>query len=238
MTRFYMTNPSDDEPRTCALIDRTLEPGDIVEITEAQASTLLGEEPNGFFVGYELPDWDHYHADRAHLLCDLATRFGTDKGPAGHNYTPLYTRHLADLRHRPIDLLEVGVFYGASLEMWEAWFTQATIVGVDIRPAREVNTDRVTTVVADVRDYTPDRTFDVIIDDGSHDPDQITAAATALFPYVRPGGWYIIEDLAVVPTDSSPFQWLRALIDNLATDRGDVLAEVHIYPQIVFLRKR
>lgn len=59
-----MTNPSEEKPRHCALTDRTLAPGEVVEVTEAQASTLLGEEPNGFFVGYEMPDWDYYRAPR------------------------------------------------------------------------------------------------------------------------------------------------------------------------------
>lgn len=65
MTRLFMTNPSENEPRHCALINRTLEPGEIVQISEAKASTLLGEEPNGFFVGFDPPDWDYYHAPRA-----------------------------------------------------------------------------------------------------------------------------------------------------------------------------
>jgi len=46
------------------LIDRTLGPHDVVEVTEQQAAVLLSEEPNGFFVGYEPPDWDYYHAPR------------------------------------------------------------------------------------------------------------------------------------------------------------------------------
>lgn len=64
MIRLFMTNPSDDEQRHCALTDRTLAPGEVVEVTEAQGATLLSEEPNGFFVGYLPPDWDHYHAPR------------------------------------------------------------------------------------------------------------------------------------------------------------------------------
>jgi hypothetical protein len=121
--------------------------------------------------------------------------------------------------------------------MWEQWFPNGTIVGVDVAPEYEVNTGRITTVVSDIKDYTPDRSFDIVIDDGSHIPDEITAAAAALLPQVNPGGWYVIEDLAVVPAGSSTFSWLRPLIEDLATEQGDLLSEVHIYPQLVFLRK-
>lgn len=65
MIRLFMTNPSESESRHCAQIDRTLEPGEIVAISEVQAATLLALEPTGFFVGYDEPDWDYYRAPRA-----------------------------------------------------------------------------------------------------------------------------------------------------------------------------
>ena len=37
--------------------------------------------------------------------------------------------------------------------------------------------------------------WDVIIDDGSHDPDANQSSLGFCFPYVKPGGYYIIEDL-------------------------------------------
>lgn len=65
MIRLFTTNPSDDLPKHCAVIDRTIAPGEVVEVTEEQAAVLLSEEPNGFFVGYEPPDWDYFRAPRA-----------------------------------------------------------------------------------------------------------------------------------------------------------------------------
>ena len=65
MIRLFMTNPSDDTPRRCALIDRLVQPHEEIEVTEEQAAILLSEEPNGFFVGYEMPDWDYHRAQRA-----------------------------------------------------------------------------------------------------------------------------------------------------------------------------
>lgn len=65
MTHFYMTNPSEVEPRFCKVTDRLLTPGEVVEITEKVASTLLCANVSEFFVGYDQPDWDYYHAPRS-----------------------------------------------------------------------------------------------------------------------------------------------------------------------------
>jgi hypothetical protein len=37
--------------------------------------------------------------------------------------------------------------------------------------------------------------WDIIIDDGSHLPEHQLVSFTALFPFVRPGGVYVIEDI-------------------------------------------
>lgn len=60
-----MTNPSETEPRHCTVTDRTLAPGEIVEVAEAVASALLCTGGHGFLVGYDPPDWDYYRAARS-----------------------------------------------------------------------------------------------------------------------------------------------------------------------------
>ena len=170
-------------------------------------------------------------------LCELARRFDTDKGPGQHEYTPIYTRHLDDIREGVREVLEIGVFRGASLRMWEAWFPTATITGIDIDKESALNEGRIRTVIQDVKEYQPDRSFDLIVDDGSHDTRDITAAAERLLPALNPGGWYVIEDLAVVSPDSTAFALIESVIEDLATDRECLISEVHIYPQLVFLRR-
>lgn len=65
MIRLYMTNPGETLPRRCALTDVTLAPGETVEVNEIVAAQHLADEPDGFFIGYDLPDWDYYKAPRA-----------------------------------------------------------------------------------------------------------------------------------------------------------------------------
>src|SRR5215203_706034 len=69
-------------------------------------------------------------------LCDLAEKYGTDKGPSGHNYTPYYEEYLQHRRFRALTLLELGVWKGASLRMWRDYFPSATIVGIDNKDRR------------------------------------------------------------------------------------------------------
>ena len=65
MIRLFMTNPSEIKLAKCALTDLTLEPGDDVEVSEPVGAAHLATEPDGFFIGYEDPDWDYFHAPRA-----------------------------------------------------------------------------------------------------------------------------------------------------------------------------
>jgi cephalosporin hydroxylase len=185
----------------------------------------------------------------------LAHRYGTDK--LVHGYCPHYVRHLAPIRRDPISLLEVGVYHGASLLMWRDWMPNARILGVDIDPAAMMpRIDRLETRLHDVRDPWPDdEMFEVIIDEGGHTTELMIASWGRLWPHVKPGGWFIIEDWAT--------QWMTAynrltpeglpssMVDGLDRHLHDVLlghptphdddatriVEFHAYLEIVFLRK-
>lgn len=129
----------------------------------------------------------------------LAAKYGTDKGSADHDYTPLYEQHLGPMRYAPLTLLELGVKDAASLRMWRDWLPHATIVGLDITPM---------TLEPDLHTYCGDQAdedllrrihhehgdFDVIIDDASHLSSKSIASWRALWPRLKPGGLYVVED--------------------------------------------
>ncbi len=173
----------------------------------------------------------------------LAKLHGTDKFE--HGYCPAYENHFRHLRHEPITLLEIGVWKGASLHMWHDFFPEATIIGIDIAPLATVNSDRVTTVTGDVKEYEPEEHFDIVIDDGSHDGADMVAALNRLWPFVKLGGWYVIEDLQT----QFSVQWgggrrspalakLKTGLLELLHDQPECpLAEIHVYPQLCFIRK-
>jgi hypothetical protein len=119
-------------------------------------------------------------------------------------YLPIYEQLLFPLREQPFTLLELGVWSGASLEMWRDSFPRATIVGVDLGPPELELGDRVHVIRGDQTDggllqqlcglHAP-AGFDVIIDDASHLG--ITTARSLQILYakcLRPGGLYCIED--------------------------------------------
>lgn len=143
-------------------------------------------------------------------LCELARHYGTDKGgwhtiPGQfcHEYTPVYHAIFGHRRDDIYRVLEVGVHYGRSLRMWQTYFPRAHIVGFDIHTPHLFTDGRIHCHWADQGDPDSLRAavaeaggggFDLIIDDGSHDPTHQAVTASTLLPYLAPGGVYVIED--------------------------------------------
>ena len=103
-------------------------------------------------------------------------------------------------------MLEIGIGGyttsdgGNSLKMWRDYFSQAIIVGLDIEPKPPMegcfieqgdqSDPRVLHHLG--KTYGP---FDIIVDDGSHRPDDIVQSWVILWDYLKSGGWYCVEDL-------------------------------------------
>lgn len=83
----------------------------------------------------------------------------------------------------------------------------------------------------------PIHDYDVVIDDGSHLAEDIMAGYLRLWPRVKPGGWWICEDLDTQTENSAVLYQIEATLRELWYEQGDV-AELHCYPQLLFLRKR
>ena len=148
-------------------------------------------------------------------LCSLCAQAGTDKSPysSGHRhpYTAPYSLFFEPLRHKPIKLAEVGVFRGASLQVWRSFFSKAHIYGFDrdedfLKFIRSIGMPGVTldTMDASQRDLIAEKLkkhtedgelFDVIIDDASHDPGHQSEMIRAAMPFLKQGGLLIIEDI-------------------------------------------
>ncbi|WP_394618004.1 class I SAM-dependent methyltransferase [Lentzea sp. JNUCC 0626] len=141
-------------------------------------------------------------------LGELAVEFGSDKWGDLHWYTQHYERHFARLRDEPVKVLEIGIggweapdSGGGSLRMWQRYFRRGLIHGLDIVP-KTVTGPRITAIQGDQADGAfLDRLgrelgpFDVVIDDGSHNNEHVQTSFHALFPHVRSGGLYVVEDL-------------------------------------------
>ncbi len=139
----------------------------------------------------------------ADSLETIGSRHGTDKSRQLHGYLDFYERFLGELRERPVTLLEIGVLEGQSLRMWRDYFRNGRVIGVDIDPTvRRHAGERIAIEIADqsnvadlVRLGVRHGPFDVVIDDGSHIWEHQITALRYLFPFVKPGGFFIVEDL-------------------------------------------
>ncbi|MEU9336289.1 class I SAM-dependent methyltransferase [Streptomyces sp. NPDC048290] len=140
-------------------------------------------------------------------LTSLAVRFDADKW-GGHWYTPHYQRYFEPLRDRRVKVLEIGVggydapdLGGASLRMWKHYFYRGQVYGLDLYPKHGVDEPRLRTFQGDQGDpafltgfAAEHGPFDIVVDDGSHFSEHVLTSFAALFPSLRPGGLYVVED--------------------------------------------
>jgi hypothetical protein len=141
-------------------------------------------------------------------LSELSVRFGSDKWAIFHWYTQHYEQHFARFRLEPVRLLEIGIggyqfadHGGQSLRMWQRYFHRGLVYGLDIFDKPGVKGPRIRTIQGDQNDpeflaelgrrFGP---FDIIIDDGSHVNEHVKTSFRCLFPFVRLGGLYVVED--------------------------------------------
>jgi hypothetical protein len=125
----------------------------------------------------------------------------------------VYDRLFRSKRLERIAFLEIGLLHpfdsqevatkAPSLQMWREYFPHATLFGFDINDFSMVTIADCTIFRGDMgsRDdlremaraaATP---FDIVVEDGSHASHHQQIALATLFPFVAPGGCYIIEDL-------------------------------------------
>jgi hypothetical protein len=135
------------------------------------------------------------------MLTELAIKYGTDKaGP----YTEFYDRMFGSRRETIKSVLEIGIGSmeamkhvpgyqpGASLRMWQEYFPNAMIVGLDIDDSVLVEGPRIRSYLRS-RDF-PLGPYDFILDDANHSPEEQIRTWREFHGLLVPGGIYIIED--------------------------------------------
>ena len=154
-------------------------------------------------------------------------------GKRGHRYTRIYAELFEPLRDKSIRLLEIGLMGlrtggwdnaklrdsgkaqgldAPSLRLWTHYFPRAEVIGVDFNDFTSVEIPRCRIFQADASKpedllrvaKEAGGEFDVIIDDASHASDHQQITLGTLFPALKPGGLFIIEDLHVQPADREP----------------------------------
>lgn len=189
---------------------------------------------------------------------DRASQFNRTYGKP-HDYARHYDALFSHLRDKPMKFLEVGVGGGEGIKMWRDYFEhpETYLYGVDIvSGTNDWNTDgkidRYCFHQGDqcdplqwdrfIDDVKGD--FDIIIDDGLHSNIAVITTFNALWQYVKPGGFYAIEDLNVAyggpsffvnPSWPNQVDFLKGKIDELNQDRG--IDSIYFSKELAVLRK-
>ena len=136
------------------------------------------------------------------ILDMLAKKYGTDKSSGIHDYCRKYEKYLPFERDQSLKIMEIGVLEGGSLKTWQDYFPNSQIVGIDINPyckAYEENRIKIEIGSQTDKEFLLELslmygTFDMILDDGSHQNNDVIYSFEQLFKMVKSGGIYIIED--------------------------------------------
>ena len=145
-------------------------------------------------------------------LCELMSKYGSDKSSCVHNYTVVYNELFKNLKNTTSNFFELGIGTinsGASLRAWKDYFSKANIYGADILDEALFTEYRIQTFQCDqldkksiskLWDNFKDTEFDVILEDGLHTYEANIHFFENSFFKVKKGGYYIIEDIVEIYT--------------------------------------
>tara|TARA_Y100001970_G_scaffold15374_1_gene17285 strand:- start:321 stop:1130 length:810 start_codon:yes stop_codon:yes gene_type:complete len=137
------------------------------------------------------------------LLSNLFKKYKSDK--YHHKYSEIYEKYLNVHKNKKVKVLEIGVADGSSVKAWSRFFNNGKVIGIDIKDVNKkklkIKTNNIDLFQGSQSDYVflkklinKYKNFDFIIDDGSHYPKDVIKSFKFLFPYLKNGGIYFIED--------------------------------------------
>lgn len=146
-----------------------------------------------------------------------------DKGTA-HTYIGEYEKLLSDYRENST-VLEIGICQGESLKMWNEYFINSTVYGIDITDhyiKNLIKENKYNIIIGnatseEILNNFHDLKFDVVIDDGSHLINDQINSFNIFKNKMKGGGIYIIEDVNNIDKTKERYESLHnniEIIDN------------------------
>jgi len=139
------------------------------------------------------------------MLRELFDKHQCDKGKK-HSYDLFYQKEFEKDRLNSFNILEIGIFKGASAKSWIEYFPNCIFYCIDITINDEVknfidhprikylefdSTDRnITEKIKNIWNIE----FDIVIEDGLHTPEANQKTFENIFPLLKKNGRYYIED--------------------------------------------
>jgi cephalosporin hydroxylase len=147
----------------------------------------------------------------------LADHSRTDKNTV-HSYLHLYQKLLITKKETAKNVLEVGICYGGSIKMWNDFFTNAYVFGLDIISTDSVwseikNKDKIvlyTSTDAYDKDFVINTflnkniKFDFMLDDGPH-------TLESMIQFIKLYSQLMTDDGILIIEDVQDWKWIKAL---------------------------
>lgn len=138
-----------------------------------------------------------------------------------HTYLEVYELIFARIKESAKNVLEIGILYGGSIDMWNKYFENANIYAIDSEPLLPealflVNTPRVN-ILTPVNAYDTDlvRLFqhqniqmDVIVDDGPHTLESMQFVVKHYSSLLSTNGILVIEDV-------QDYSWISKIYEEV-----------------------
>jgi cephalosporin hydroxylase len=154
-------------------------------------------------------------------LEEIVDNSRTDKDTV-HSYLPLYQKLLINKKETAKNVLEIGIYHGGSIKLWNDFFTNATVYGLDIIHMNDVwegikNKEKIilhTSTDAYNNDFftthllNKNIKFDFMLDDGPHTLESMKQFIKLYSQIMTADGILIIEDVQNV-------QWANELIKEV-----------------------
>lgn len=145
-----------------------------------------------------------------------------------HPYTLFYEGLFKNKKDEPLNIAELGILEGASLRMWQEYFTNAEIYGFEYNEEyinnfkENFDNDRITLSKIDVASIESIENsfselnilYDIIIEDTTDQFEDQIRVIENTYQYLKPGGIMIIEDIYKSCDENSYINRLRPILNN------------------------
>ncbi len=208
-------------------------------------------------------------------LDSLAIKYGTDKSSIYHGYTKYYESYLKDWKERNVVVIELGTGGyeyadrgGESARMWYSYFINGKIISMDIFQKEGIINDRTEFwqgsqtdkhLLKTIIGRELDKEIRIVIDDASHHNIRTIESFRIIFPLLKSGDLYIVEDVhtsyyqneeyegknkpGAVSTTMGfftglchPLNW-ETLVPEFRNEYAGKLEVIHFYKEILVIKK-